>query len=175
MSYKKYDGNDVVKGYKSFILKENRLFDGYGNEYEIGKTYHQEGKIGYLENGYHFCLDPIDTLAFSNGYDKLIVCEIEGFGNMYSVDNEYKEIFDIHISENFKIIKVIPSDELINIIKKSGYYVIEKYIKFQSNFINDEDIEDIISERLELDKVRLRKSYELTKNFNQEKSLQRIR
>ena len=166
MAYKTYEGIELVNGYKSFFKKDGKLFDGYGKEYEIGVAYHQNGTIQYGKNGYHFCLRPEDTLSYSNGNNDIVVCEIEGFGHMYSVDNEYRDVYDIHIAENFRIKRVIPEEELQDMIKKSGFYAIEDYIKAKACFLTEEDVESLTEKTDEYEKDKLKKTYVRWKEHN---------
>ena len=165
MAYNVYEGIEVVNGYKSFFIKNGKLFDGYDREYEIGVTYHQDGEIKYGKNGYHFCIRPEDTLSYSNGINDIVVCEIAGFGHMYSVDNEYRDIYDIHVAENFKIKRVIPDNELKDMIRKHGFFAIEEYIKAKAYFLSNEDVESIIDKLDEYEKEKIRKKYYLWKEY----------
>ena len=75
-----------IKGYKGF----NPDMTCRGFHYEQNKTYEEEGEIKACENGFHFCLHPLDVLGYyppvgDNGVNRY--CSIEGDGNM-SVDTD---------------------------------------------------------------------------------------
>ena len=74
-----YIGSDAFSNIKKIQLKPNangaiRAFKGFKRDwtcmnffqYEIGKTYHQKGKIECCKNGFHACPNP---LAVFNYYD----------------------------------------------------------------------------------------------------------
>ena len=50
----------IIKGYKAF---EKGLICK-GQKYEIGKKYTHKGKVELCKSGFHFCLNPLDTLNY---------------------------------------------------------------------------------------------------------------
>ncbi|WP_455659888.1 A1S_2505 family phage non-structural protein [Phocaeicola faecalis] len=75
-----------IKGYKGF----NPDMTCRGFQYEQNKMFEQEGEVKACENGFHFCLHPLDVLGYyppvgDNGINRY--CRVEGDGNM-SVDTD---------------------------------------------------------------------------------------
>lgn len=67
-------------GYKAFN-KDMTCSLGNGiYQYEVGKTYEEDKMPKARSNGFHFCTNIIDTLAFY-GLGS-VVCEIEALGNI---------------------------------------------------------------------------------------------
>ena len=69
-----------IKGYKGF----NPDMTCRGFKYEEGKDYEEAGEIGACENGFHFCLHPLDVFEYYSpayiGMNKFH--EVEGSGYM---------------------------------------------------------------------------------------------
>jgi hypothetical protein len=100
-----------IKGYKAF----NRGMECRGFEYEVGKEYHQDGKIIACENGFHFCENPLNILDY---YDICNVefAEVEGWGKWVKRDDKIA-VSDIRIKKKI---------DLPEFIKASFAYLIGK-------------------------------------------------
>ena len=71
-----------MKGYKAF----NGDMTCRGFQYEIGKTYEIDQKIGLCESGFHFCKQPAQVFKY---YDKdARVCEVEASGEIIEGDGK---------------------------------------------------------------------------------------
>ena len=66
-----------MKGYKGFD-KDLRC---RGFQYEIGKTYHQDGEIVVCGNGFHFCENLTDCFEHYDRYNSRF-CEVEASGEL---------------------------------------------------------------------------------------------
>ena len=67
----------TIKGFKGF----NKNLKCRGFQYEIGKTYKQNGTIKYCKNGFHFCDNPLAVFKYYNPSDSRY-CEVEGCGEI---------------------------------------------------------------------------------------------
>lgn len=113
--------DNVIQGYKAFKLVDDKLTDRYGNTYELGENYHIDGDIKFHENGYHFCLNPEDTLRYVDGFnDNVVVASILGSGTLYRYGDEYYDYDNMYASSDMGILKVFSKEELIdNQVKNS--------------------------------------------------------
>lgn len=79
-----------IKGYKGF----NPDMTCRGFKYEEGKDYEEEGEIGACENGFHFCLHPLDVFGYYTpayiGMNKFH--EVEGSGYMDAGEDDTKSL-----------------------------------------------------------------------------------
>ena len=67
-----------MRGYKGF----GKDLKCRGMQYEVGKTYHQDGKIRTCENGLHFCKYLNQVFSFYDLYEGSRYCEVEAFGEI---------------------------------------------------------------------------------------------
>lgn len=91
-----------IKGYKGF----NPDMTCRGFKYEEGKDYEEEGEIGACENGFHFCLHPLDVFGYYPpayiGMNKFH--EVEGSGYMDADEDDTKiACSKIHIGTKLDI------------------------------------------------------------------------
>ena len=91
-----------IKGYKGF----NPDMTCRGFKYEEGKDYEEEGEIGACENGFHFCLHPLDVFGYYPpayiGMNKFH--EVEGSGYMDADEDDTKiACSKIHIGAELDI------------------------------------------------------------------------
>ena len=91
-----------IKGYKGF----NPDMTCRGFKYEEGKDYEEEGEIGACENGFHFCLHPLDVFGYYPpayiGMNKFH--EVEGSGYMDADEDDTKiACSKIHIGAKLDI------------------------------------------------------------------------
>lgn len=95
-----------MMGYKAF----NFGMTCRGFKYEIGKTYKIEGKLEMCKNGFHFCKNIVDTVAY--GYqlgDDNIYCKVEAIGTVHKMGTKY-------CTDEIKIIEVVPWSEIERIL-----------------------------------------------------------
>lgn len=91
-----------IKGYKGF----NPDMTCRGFKYEEGKDYEEEGEIGACENGFHFCLHPLDVFGYYPpayiGMNKFH--EVEGSGYIDADEDDTKiACSKIHIGTKLDI------------------------------------------------------------------------
>ena len=91
-----------IKGYKGF----NPDMTCRGFKYEEGKDYEEEGEIEACENGFHFCLHPLDVFGYYPpayiGMNKFH--EVEGSGYMDADEDDTKiACSKIHIGAKLDI------------------------------------------------------------------------
>ena len=97
-----------MKGYKGF----NQDLTCLGFQYEVGKTYHQDGNLKVCENGFHFCENLSDCFEFYNKFDSRF-CEVEALGNVQKRINKIATL-------DIKIIRELPREEVNKFIYGSG-------------------------------------------------------
>ena len=92
-----------MRGYK--MMESDMVCMGF--QYEIGKEYSLEGKLGICRNGFHFCENPFDCLKYYNnikGDKRLFLVEVTGdviTEGDKSVTNKIKIIEEIKDIEKF--------------------------------------------------------------------------
>lgn len=105
-------------GYKVFL---KGLKDSFGVHHEIGKTYKIDGEVKWSKNGYHFCKRPEDTLRnFDDFNQDLEIALIEASGKIREYDDEYYGYYDMYVAEEYKILKIVPKEEIVDSIINSG-------------------------------------------------------
>ena len=57
----------IIKGFKGF----NKNLKCKGFQYEIGKTYTQNGTIKCCKNGFHFCDNPLAVFKYYRPSDQV--------------------------------------------------------------------------------------------------------
>lgn len=105
-------------GYKVFL---KGLIDSFGIKHEIGKIYKVDGEVKWSKNGFHFCKRPEDTLRNFDDFNKeLEIALIEASGKIKEYDDEYYGYYDMYVAEQYKILRVIPKEEIVASIIESG-------------------------------------------------------
>ena len=74
----------MIKGYKGF----NQDMTCRGFQYKVGKTYKTD-KAVICEAGFHFCENPLDIFSYYEP-SKAVFCEVEGFGETVTHDQDSK-------------------------------------------------------------------------------------
>lgn len=101
----------MIKGYKAF---NSNMTNRYGEKFEVGKTYHANGKIkwGNEGNGFHFCTYLEDCFRFFSSED-VLVAQVIGYGDMEQYDDDYYGYYFMYVSEYMDIVKLLTRDEII--------------------------------------------------------------
>lgn len=109
-----------MKGYK---LLDIGLINEYGFKYEIDKIYTLNGELKWNYNGFHFCTHIEDTLRYRDKEKGTFeIVEIESLGNLVdgsNIENDYYGYETGYATDIFKIIRIIPREELILEVLKS--------------------------------------------------------
>ena len=89
-----------IKGYKGM----NKDMKCRGFQYEIGKTYHVDGKIELCRNGLHFCRNLIDVFDFYDCDGENRFFEVETTAPVYgdgvkSVSSQLTVIRELSVAE----------------------------------------------------------------------------
>ena len=99
-----------MKGYKAF---ENGLTTTHGFTYELGKKYYQEGELKWQKNGFHFCENPEDTLRYIDGFNNdYNIAEVEGSKEILIREDEYEEFFNLYVSRELTVNRIVPREEI---------------------------------------------------------------
>jgi hypothetical protein len=100
-----YKENGALRAFKGFLSDWTcRDF-----QYEVGKSFHQEGEIKCCENGFHACTNPLDVFNYYNGHlDELRFAEVELSGEMH-------KNFDKVAASDIKIVRELTVQELFEI------------------------------------------------------------
>ena len=103
----------IIKGWKntSKDLKCRNL------QFEVGKDYHQDGKIELCGNGFHFHESSLDIFKYYDR-EKSIVVEIEASGKIKTGDNK-------SVCSDIKIIRILQDDEvkkICNLVNNIGLH-----------------------------------------------------
>ena len=128
-----------MNGYKAF---EEGLTNRYGFSYEIGKKYYLNGDLKWNKNGFHFCTRPEDTLRYINGYNNdYNICEVKGGGEIVTYDDEYYGFYDMYASTEIEILRIVPREEIFNMIMNSYSDRVKRYISLTK--LTSDEIEQI--------------------------------
>ncbi len=107
----------------------------YGYPMEIGKIYSVKGPIsfGNYGNGFHYCKNLVDVFRFGNTEkpNDFIVTKVVGYGDTQVVDDEYYGYYDMYVSRNLYIVKLLSREEIISQILTSPE---PDVLKFLSTF-----------------------------------------
>jgi len=112
----------IVKGWKN----TNKKMMCRDFKFEVGESYHQDGKIGLCKNGFHFHENRFDIFRYYNKKDSKVL-EVEAAGEIVTGS-------DKSVCSDIKIIKVLTNDEidiLCNLVSNTGLH--------NSGYRNSED------------------------------------
>lgn len=128
-----------MRGYKAMNYDYSSRF---GDTYEIGKTYTKEGQIIYQKNGFHFCVNPEDTLRYFNGFNDFRMALVNGEGDLYErIDEEY-EFYGCYVCRTLTFIREIPREELFNIIINSNEIRVKRFVTLSE--LSEEEKEEVL-------------------------------
>lgn len=103
-----------ILGYKAF----NQDFTNrYGHKFQVGKIYRAKGLIswGKYGNGFHLCTNLEDCFRYFDPKTSLLA-QVRGFGRCIKNDDEYYGYYDMYVCEYLKVLRVIPREEIINMM-----------------------------------------------------------
>ena len=106
---------ETIKGYKAFILKDDKLTDRFGNHYELNKKYHVDGEIKFRKSGFHMCSYPEDTLRYVDAYkDDVKITKVIGSGIFNKYDDDYSGYVNMYAVSDLEILKICSRKELLD-------------------------------------------------------------
>ena len=89
------EDNHSIRGFKGF----DKDLKCRGFQYEVGKTYEQEGEAVCCEKGFHFCENPLEVFYYYTPNNSRF-CQVEGGGSVDKSEDDSKVATShIHISE----------------------------------------------------------------------------
>ena len=98
-----------MKGYKGF--KQDLTCLDF--QYEVGKTYHQDGDLQVCANGFHFCKNLTDCFEFYDKFDSRF-CEVEALSDCEQRMNKFATL-------DIKIVRELSREEINKVIYGDGY------------------------------------------------------
>jgi hypothetical protein len=99
----------MTKGYKGCYD-----FTCLGFKYEVGQEYKMEGKLFICDRGFHYCVDPSDTLCYYPYEKRFKLLEILDLNPTETLKGA---VHDIRCSNHIKIIREINDpDELLKLL-----------------------------------------------------------
>jgi hypothetical protein len=105
-----YNINGTLRAFKAF----NKDWTCRGFKYEVGKSYHQDGKIFCCSNGFHACTNPLDVFNYYCGnLNTLRFAEVELSGEMDFEGKDSKVA-----ASDIRIIRELTISELFDIYNK---------------------------------------------------------
>lgn len=105
-----------IKGFKTF-LKGMKTLEG-NLTLQVGKTYHIDEPIQFKKNGFHFCKRLEDTLHYFTDYQTDVdICAVTGFGNVLKTSHEYYGYYDIYVTSDLKIDRLLSKQEILDMYK----------------------------------------------------------
>lgn len=151
-------------GYKAF---DKGLVDMFGNPRELNHVYSVDGPILWNSthggNGYHFCTYLEDCFCYFDGFEKDIELTIvRGSGDMIQYDDEYRGNFEMFVSRNIEILKVLSRKEVIEYFleRKNHLETFRKFIygyplsiEERSLFLDDDIARKVIKRKYADNKV----------------------
>ena len=78
--------------------------------YEQGKTYTFKGKLNICSTGFHYCENPVDTLAYYPYTKDFILMEVESLGETQREGNK-------SVTNKLKVVKILSHEESHELIK----------------------------------------------------------
>ena len=78
--------------------------------YEQGKTYTFKGNLNICSAGFHYCENPIDTLAYYPYTKDFILMEVEPLGETQREGNK-------SVTNKLKVVKILNHEESLELIK----------------------------------------------------------
>lgn len=122
----------MIKGYKCF---NEDFTNNYGFKFEIGAKYSVKDRdiqFGLNGNGFHMCKNMEETFIYFDAMNNnVIVCEVIGYGNFQTIDDEYKGYQDMYSVEKIEIVRQLSREEIVNY----GINLIEfRLMHFLQNF-----------------------------------------
>ena len=112
----------MIKGFNGFNNKLQCTPSGKCFQYEIGKEY-EEDSAKCCNNGFHFCENPLDVLAYYPAANDSRYCEVEGDGEISRKNDEDSKVAASKIKIGVEI-------GLSGLIKAGLKFVFEK-VKFK--------------------------------------------
>ena len=101
-----HNSNGTLRAFKAFN-KDWTCMNGF--QYEIGKSYHQDGSIFICRNGFHACYNPLSVFNhYAGKLNTLHFAEVELSGEM---DNEFDKV----TASDIKIVRELTATELAEI------------------------------------------------------------
>ena len=97
-----------MRGYKGF----NSDLTCLDFQYEVGKTYHQDGDLQVCSNGFHFCKNLTDCFEFYDKFDSRF-CEVEALSDCEQRMNKFTTL-------DIKIVRELSREEVNKVIYGSG-------------------------------------------------------
>lgn len=114
-----------MKGYKVF----NSDWTCRGFQYEVGKTYKHEGKIGFCVSGFHFCKNLSDCFRYYSFRPTNKVAEVEAIGEVIVGDHGC-------VTDKIVIVKELSWQEVLDLmytgLKNRVTHAYDFYLKKQS-------------------------------------------
>ena len=137
----------MTKGYKAFrkglVTQSNTIL-------EVGKTYKIDGDIKWNNSGFHFCTNPEDTLRYMTHFEEEIeVALVHSDGIVYSNDDEYNGYYDMFVSDEITVDRVLSREELFNLIVSRGEPAIIRMI--QTYKLNSDEIKFLTNKSSNID------------------------
>ena len=116
---------------KGFKVLDEGLYNQYGFQYELGKTYYLNGELKWAKNGFHFCKRPEDTLRYIEYPDsKIDMVEVIGEGDIVEYEDEYYDFYDMYASSIMTFLRIVPREEYIkNIIDSNNQFRVKRLIE----------------------------------------------
>lgn len=102
-----YNENGALRAFKAF----NKDWTCRNFQYEVGKSYHQDGNIKCCVNGFHACTNPLDVFNYYWGnLNGLHFAEVElsgvldwGYSNYNTAASDIRIIRELLVQELFEI------------------------------------------------------------------------
>lgn len=108
-----YSKENAITAFKAF----NKDFTCRSFQYEVGKSYHMDGKIVICKRGFHACKNPLDIFKYYSIFDtKIAIVKLLGVVDLQlGVDNPNINIYngkicasDIYIEKEINYFELIP-------------------------------------------------------------------
>lgn len=145
----------------SFKCYYKGLFDRYGNQYELNKTYTFK-KIKPQSSGFHSCKNLEDTFRYYDTTKETVIAKVEISGDIIEFEDDYNGYYDMYCSSMIKILEVYEKEEIINIMKKSSSESKYRFIWTYNN-LSEAEIREFYNHNNKYDKVNFMCNYKLKK------------
>ncbi len=131
-----------MRGFKAL---NKDLTNRYGYKYLVNKNYKLNGDLKWQQNGFHFCIRPEDTLRYVDSWsDNFVVTEIEANGELELYEDDYYGYYDMYVSSEMKILRVLSREELFEMVFNSNN--VDRVKRLASSIVLTQDEIDLIKD-----------------------------
>lgn len=126
-----------IDGYKAF---NGDMSNNYGAFFKEKKYYHISGdlKFGPSGNGFHYAKNIEDTFRYISDKENIKIASVTGYGKIKTYDDEYYGYYNMYVTNDIYINKILNRDEIISKIVLKGEDALKRFIVTGFRLTSDE-------------------------------------